>query len=155
MLFRSKGSTVVNVGIRLNNPDELLAWVVEVELNLVGRGTNRLITSELNLLNEVLVRVLGHLSALIRVEEDIVDIEGGRNEGLLVRDGSSHVSRAGTSEGLDGPEALTNGAKIKVDLNLVVLESDQRKGETRVLVPPEKERNVESGLRKEIGRAHV
>ena len=38
---------VVDVGIRLDNPQELLAWVVEVELNLVGRRTNRFITSEL------------------------------------------------------------------------------------------------------------
>ena len=35
-----QGSAVVNVGIRLDNPDQLLAGVVEVELDLVGRGTD-------------------------------------------------------------------------------------------------------------------
>jgi len=31
-----KGSAVINVGIRLDNPDEFLARVVEVQLDLVG-----------------------------------------------------------------------------------------------------------------------
>jgi hypothetical protein len=68
------------------------------------------------------VGVLGHLAALIRVEEDIVDVEGGSNKGLLVglgdRGGASGNAKG---EGLDGPEALTNGADVKVDLDLVVL----------------------------------
>jgi len=36
-LARVKRGTVVDVGIRLDNPDEFLHRVVEVELNLVGR----------------------------------------------------------------------------------------------------------------------
>jgi hypothetical protein len=73
-LVACERGTVVNVGIRLYNPDELLDRVVEVELNLVGRRTNRLITSELELLNEVLVRILSHTTALISVKENVVDI---------------------------------------------------------------------------------
>jgi len=80
---------VVNVGIRLNNPDEFLAWVVEVELDFVRGRTNRLITSELELLNEILVWVLGHAAALVGVKEDVVDVERGSNERLSV--GSSHL----------------------------------------------------------------
>jgi len=79
-----EGRAVVNVGIGLNNPDELLARVVEVELDLVGGGSNRLITSKLELLNEVLVGVLCHLAALISVQEDVVNVQGGSNKGLLV-----------------------------------------------------------------------
>jgi hypothetical protein len=80
----TEGSAVIYMSIRLDNPQELLAGVVEVELNLVRRRTNGLITGELELLNEVLVGVLGHASALISVKENIVDIEGSSDEGLVV-----------------------------------------------------------------------
>jgi len=79
-----EGRAVVDVGIRLDNPDKLLARVVEVEFDLVRGRTDRLVTRELNLLNEVFVGVLSHLAALIRVKEDIVDVERGSNERLLV-----------------------------------------------------------------------
>jgi hypothetical protein len=76
--------------------------MVEVELNLVTGRADRLVASELELLNEVLVGVLGELAALIRIEEDIVDVERGGDKGLLV--GSSAGLRAGSSsEGIDGP----------------------------------------------------
>ena len=52
-----EGSTVVDVGIGLYNPDEFLARVVEVELDLVGRGPDRFIASELELFDEVFVGV--------------------------------------------------------------------------------------------------
>jgi hypothetical protein len=42
-----KGGTVIDVGIWLDDPDELLSWVVEVELDLVGGGTDGLVTGEL------------------------------------------------------------------------------------------------------------
>ena len=117
---RQRGA-VVNVGIRLDNPDQLLAWVVEVELNLVAGAAHTLIAGKLHLLKEVLVRVLSHLAALVSVEEDIVDVEGGRNKGLLVGDGGRDGGSVGLREGRDGPEALADGADIKVDLDLVVL----------------------------------
>jgi hypothetical protein len=63
----NKGRAVVNVLIRLNNPDELFDWVVEVELDLVRRGTNGFITSELELGDEVFMWVLGHSSAFISI----------------------------------------------------------------------------------------
>jgi hypothetical protein len=76
----------------LDNPDKLLARVVEVELDLVGGGSYGLVTSELDLLEEVLVGVLGHLAALISVEENIVNVEGGSNKGLLVGSGNGLCS---------------------------------------------------------------
>ena len=97
-----EGRAVINVGVGLDNPDKLLAGVVEVELDLVGRGTNRLVTGELKLLNEILVRVLCHLAALISVKENIVNIEGGSNEGLLVSSGDRLSSRC-SNKGLNCP----------------------------------------------------
>jgi hypothetical protein len=133
--------------------------VVEVELDLVGGGPNRLVSSELELSDEVLVGVLGHASALIRVEEHIVNVEGGRNKGLLVSSlninslSSTRVESVTTSiirEGGDGPEALIDRAEIKVDLDLVVLESNQRERKARVGAEPELEGNVEGGLREGV-----
>ena len=140
-----EGRAVVNVGIGLDNPDKLLAGVVEVELDLVGGGADRLVTRELELLNEILVGVLGHLAALVRVEEDVVNVEGSGNKGLLVSLGYGDGSGSAV-EGLDGPEALTKRADVKVDLDLVVLEGDEGEGKAGVAAKPEKEGDVESGL---------
>jgi len=148
-----KGGAVVYVGVRLHDPDELLDGVVEVELDLVGRRADRLITSELKLLNEVLVGVLGHAAALVRVKEDVVHEERSGNEGLVVGVGALDRAAGGGGEGVDGPEALVNGAKINVDADLVVLESNEGESEPGVLAEPELERNVEGGLREGITRS--
>ncbi len=153
----NKGSTVVNVGIGLNDPDKLLARVVEVQLDLVGRGTDRLVTSELHLLNEVFVGVLCHLAALIGIEEDVVNVQRGSNKGLLVsllhgRGGTG----SGTREVANSPQALTNGAEINVDLHLVVLKGNQGKGKSGVTAKPELQRHVKGGLRQGVaGSAHL
>jgi hypothetical protein len=103
----------------------------------------------LDLLKEVLVGVLGHLAALISVKEDVVNIEGGSNKGLLVgsRERNSSI---GSSKGLDCPKALTNRADVKVDLDLVVLEGNKGKGKAGVAVEPKLEGDVESGLRESL-----
>jgi hypothetical protein len=79
-----EGRAVVNVLIGLDNPDKLLNGVVKVELDLIGRRANGLITGELQLLNKILVGVLGHTSALIGVQEDVVNIERGSDKRLVV-----------------------------------------------------------------------
>ena len=66
--------TNTSVGGSLFNPDELLHGVVEVELEL---GLSFLVTGELELLDEVLVGDLGESAALIGVEVDVINIEGG------------------------------------------------------------------------------
>jgi len=76
--------TVIDVGIGLDDPDKLLTGVVEVELDLVGGGTDRLVASELELRDEVLMGVLCESTTLIGVEEDVVNIEGSSNQGLVV-----------------------------------------------------------------------
>jgi hypothetical protein len=155
-LVAVKRRTVVNVLVRLDNPNELLNGVVEVELDLVGRRTDRLITSELKLLNKVLVGVLGHTSALIGIQEDVVDIERGSNEGLVVGsvdtatgDRSTRVGIA-AAERTNSPQALVNGTNIEVNLDLVVLKSDERKGKTGVTAVPELEGHVEGSLGESI-----
>jgi hypothetical protein len=63
--------------IALDNPDEFLARVVKVELELVARAGDGFSASELESLNEVLVRDLGELAALVSVEVDVVDVQRG------------------------------------------------------------------------------
>jgi hypothetical protein len=145
-----QGGAVVNVVVGLDDPDELLNGVVEVELDLVGGGTDGLITGELELLDEVLVGVLGHAPALIGVKEDVVNVEGGGNEGLVVS-GDDLATGGGANtgaavQGANSPQALINGADVKVDLDLVVLKSDEGEGETGVTAVPELEGHVEGGL---------
>jgi hypothetical protein len=139
--------------------------VVEVKLDLVGRGTHGLITSELELGNEVLVRVLGHSAALISVKEHVINVQRGSNKGLVVGNGGRNRAadsvltsrtrvRVGVAvKGGNSPETLVNRTDIKVDLDLVVLESNKRKSKTRVGVEPELKRNVKGCLRKSITRS--
>jgi hypothetical protein len=157
-----EGRAVVDVLIGLNNPNKLLHGVVEVELDLVTGRTNGLITSELELGNEVLVGVLGHTTALISVKENVVDIEGSSYDRLVVRDGGgdgaassvlvSSIDRRTRVAGKSGhsPQALVNGANVEVDLDLVVLEGNEGKGETGVGAEPELEGHVEGCLRKSV-----
>jgi hypothetical protein len=155
-----KGRAVVNVLIGLNNPDKLLNGVVKVELDFVGRRADGLITSELELLNKILVGVLGHTSALISVQEDVVDVERGSNEGLVVSsvDTATMGKTSGRVESLgataaertNSPQALIDGADIQVNLDLVILKSNQRKSKTGVAAIPELEGDIESSLRESI-----
>jgi len=76
-VVRDERAAVVNVGVRLDNPDQLLHRVVEVKLDLVRGRANRLVTRELELSDEVLVRRLSHLATLVGVEEHVVDVDRG------------------------------------------------------------------------------
>jgi hypothetical protein len=147
---RLEGRAVVDVLVGLDNPDKLLNGVVKVELDLVGGGTDGLITGELELLDEVLVGVLGHTSALIGVEEDVVDVEGSGDEGLVVGGSDLDGGASGVVQAGHSPQALLDGADIKVDLDLVVLKSDEGKGQTGVAAEPELKGDVKGGLRKGV-----
>jgi len=138
-----EGRAVVNVGIGLDNPDELLARMVEVELDLVAGRADRLVTSELELLNQVFVGVLGELATLVRVQKHVIDVQGSGNQGLLVGSGVGDGDARSTSEGVHGPQALTNGAEIDVDLDFVILQGDKRQCQTGVAAKPEKKGNVQ------------
>jgi hypothetical protein len=86
----SQRRAVVNVLIGLDNPDKLLNGVVKVKLDLVAGRTDRLITSELELSNQVFVRVLGKSATLISIQEDVVNIQRSSNQRLVISDGSRH-----------------------------------------------------------------
>jgi hypothetical protein len=96
------------------------------------------------------VGVLGHAPALVGVKEDVVNVEGGGNEGLVVSGddlATSGGADAGAAvQGANGPQALVNGADVKVDLDLVVLKSDEGEGKAGVAAVPELEGDIEGGL---------
>ena len=133
-----QGVTAGRERITLGHPDELLARVVEGQLDLVGGGGNRLRASELELLDQVLVGDLGEAAALLRVEVDVVDIErgGDQTSGVRAVDNARDVRPAQVLELLE----------LDVDLDLVVLEGDQGESQTGVAVEPELERNVQGVL---------
>ena len=63
---------------------------------------------------------LSHLSALIRVEKNVIDVEGRGHQRLLVGDGH-RLGPGSLVEGLDRPETLADGADVQVDLDFVIL----------------------------------
>jgi hypothetical protein len=151
-----KRRTIVDVLIRLDNPNEFLNGVVKVELDLVGRRTNGLITGELKLLNKVLVGILSHTSALISVQEDIVDVEGCSNQRLVISgvDATTFGKIAtGAVKRTDSPQALVNRTNIEVNLDFVILKSNKRKGKTGVTAIPELEGNIKSSFGESVTRS--
>jgi hypothetical protein len=152
---RHRGRVAVDEGVALDNPDEFLHGVVEVHLDLVGGGSHGLITSELNLVDEVLVGLLGKTSALLGIEVDVVDVErssnklelrDGRNTVTEVDDGTSlvEVTIGGSSSDVVTIAAVVVLLELNVDADLVVLEGDEGDGKTGVAAVPELERDVES-----------
>ena len=132
-------------GIALDNPDELLTRVVEVELELVGAGSDGLTASELENLNQVLVGDLSELTTLIGIEVDVVDIERGGYETSIANTGLDGTDAGGLRS--VGPHQVLEGVELEVDTNLVVLESNQRQSKTRVAAEPELKRDVQGVLR--------
>jgi hypothetical protein len=149
---------LVNVGcynsITLNNPDKLLNGVVKVKLALDVSVNGRLITSELKLLNQILVRALGESTSLIGIKVDVINKEGSSLERRNTEESVARTSRDRDTArvnfrcvGDTGNVAIRLGAKLKVDTDLMVLKGNKRKSQTRVSTEPELKRNVEgSGL---------
>ena len=130
--------------VALDNPHKLLDGVVEVQLDLVRAGGDGLTTSELQLLNQVLVRDLGEAAALIRVQVDVVNIQGRRDQaggGDAVADGVG-----GTLRGVVEAQ-VAKLVELQPDLDLVVLEGDQGQRKTRVAAEPELQGDVQGVLR--------
>ena len=57
--------------------------MVKVQLQLVGAGGDGLTASELQDIDQVLVRDLGELTTLIRVQVDVVNVQGGSGQSAL------------------------------------------------------------------------
>jgi hypothetical protein len=126
--------------VTLDNPDKLLTRVVEVELELVGRGGDGFTASELENVDEVLVGDLGEFPALISVEVDVVDIERSSGETALTDAVADGVGVRGVGV---VPAEVVEGVELEVDADLVVLEGDQGESKTRVAAEPELEGDVE------------
>jgi hypothetical protein len=132
-------------GVALDNPDKLLARVVEVELELVGGRGDGLTASELEDVDQVLVRDLGELAALIGIEVDVVDVERRGDEV-----GRSNAITDNVNVGVLGRGVEAEVADVvegEVDADLVVLERDERERKARVAAEPELEGDVEGVLR--------
>ena len=129
-------------GVALHHPDQLLARVVEVELQLVGARRNGLRARELQRLNQVLVRHLGELAALVRVQVDVVHVEGRRHQ-VGVGHAVADRVRIGRDLGRDVPAEVLDVLELQVDAHLVILEGDQRQRQTRVAAEPELERDIQ------------
>ena len=121
-------------GVALDDPDEFLAWVVEVQLQLVGGRGDGFTASELENINQVLVRHLGELAALISVQVDVVNVQGGSGQTSL---GNTVADRMGVGASGLVPAQVVQGVELQVNADLVVLEGNQWQGETRVAAEPE------------------
>ena len=127
--------------------------MVKVHLDLVRGGRDRLVARELELVNQVLVRLLGEAAALLRVEVDVVNVQRGGNQ-LELGDGRDTVTQADRARHrrLDrrgrqrrnlGVAAVVVLLELDVDAHLVVLEGDQRDGQAGVAAVPELEGDVQ------------
>ena len=132
-------------GVTLHNPHKLLARVVEVQLQLVRGGGDGLGTRELQHLNQVLVADLGELATLVRVQVDVVHVQGG---GLQVRRRHAVADgvHVGGNLGRCLPAQVAQVVKLQVNTHLVVLQGNQRQGQARVAAEPELQGN-EQGVR--------
>ena len=127
------------------DPYKFLDGVVEVHADIKGRCrgrcSNGFIAGELKLFNEVFVRVLGETAAFIGVKVDVINVELAITK--TNRWGSSSLcSRIIINITIHGCYVNKKIGKITefhVDLNFVVLKSDQGKGKTGVAVEPELE----------------
>ena len=135
-----------HVAVALHHPDELLARVVEVQLDLVGGGGDGLAASELEGVDQVLVGHLGELAALVSVQVDVVHVQGGSHQASVGHAVADHVGIAGVLGG-KVPAQVAQVVELQVDAHLVVLEGDQGQGQTGVAVEPELQGDVQGVLR--------
>jgi len=163
---RRRGGVAVNERVTLDNPHQLLDGVVEVHLDLVRGGRDRLVARELELVNQVLVRLLGEAATLLRVEVDVVDVQRRGNQ-LELGDGRDTVAQVdrgrvrrqgavGVLLGNIGVAAVVVLLELDVDADLVVLEGDQRDGQAGVAAVPELQGDVQRLQRRAgTGQARV
>ena len=132
--------------VTLHHPDQLLARVVEVQLQLVGAGVDGLGTRVLQGLDQVLVAHLGELATLVRVQVDVVHVQGGSHQVRGVHAVTHGVSVVGHRRRVV-PHEVLQVVELQIDAHLVVLQGDQGQSQTRVAVEPELQGHVQSVLR--------
>jgi len=137
-------AVAADIRVTLDNPDKLLRGVVEVELDLVGRAGHGLAARELELLDQVLVRDLGEAAALIRVEVDVVDVQRRGHEARRRNAADDRLGRRAV------PAEVGQLLELQPDLDLVVLERNERQRQARVAAEPELEGDVQRVLRRAL-----
>ena len=134
------GVVARHVRVALDNPHQLLARVVEVQLQLVGRRGDGLTASELEDVNQVLVRHLGELTTLIRVQVDVVHVQRGSGQTALA---DTVANGVGIRRVRVVPAQVVQRVELQVDADLVVLQGDERQSQPRVAAEPELQRDVQ------------
>ena len=114
--------------------------MVEVQLQLVGAGGDGLTARELQDIDQVLVGDLGELTTLIRVQVDVVHIQGGGGQTALT---DTVADGVGVRRVRVVPADVIERVELEIDADLVVLESNEREGKARVAAEPELEGDVE------------
>jgi len=136
--------TALNNVVTLDNPDKLLNRMVEIELNLDVGVDGRLITSELQLLDQVLVGDLGETATLISVEVDVVNKQSGELKRGHTQSSGSTAVKTIVARGRGRDKELVLVTELEADADLVVLQSNQRKSQTGVAAEPKLEGHVQS-----------
>ena len=127
----------------LDHPHQLLDGVVKVEARLVRRARKGLLTRELQLVNEVLVRDLGEAATLVRVEVDVIDVQR-----RVLQVGVEHRGHIGGLALHTARNVAVGGAvKLNVNDDLVVLQGNQGQGQTGVAAKEKLQGNVQRRLR--------
>lgn len=70
-------NSAINVVITSNYPYKFLNWVVEVQLDLVGKTAEGFFALELKLFDEVFVLSLSESSSFIGIKEYVVNVKTG------------------------------------------------------------------------------
>ena len=143
----------------LEHPHQLLDGVVQRQVQAGRLGRDGLGQGVLQLLNQVLVRVLGEAAALIRVQVDVVNVDGRILRGRQGRCGGRDARPVGARllRRSNGVVLVVRRHKVRrlaephVEVDIVVLESDEGQGKTRVAVEPEAEGDVQH-LRTTVAR---
>lgn len=107
------------IGVLLDNPDKLLDGVVEVETDLSMVVADGFATSELELLNKVLVGDLSKTATLVSVKVDVVNEEAsGSKMGLVLTE--ANVIWVSSVD-----ENFIKFTELNVNTDLVILKSNQ------------------------------
>jgi hypothetical protein len=113
--------------------------VVEGKIQTRRGGRDLLLTLILDLINEILVGLLGEPTALIHIEVDVVKVECHIAEGLK----ATCLGRDGTSASGRSRHQVNGVVERDVETYLVVLEGNEGQSKTRVTVEPELEGDIE------------
>ena len=99
--------------------------------------------------DQVFVWILCHTSTFIGIKEDVINVKRCGNKRIVVCtvgifDTSVLDHIVGGSKAADSPQAFIKRTKFEVNLNFVILKSDEWKGKSWVAAVPELKRNVKS-----------